>query len=192
MTQASSPALTSQAAFRALMDAFARPGEVKTLDGAGAPAPLAPATAALVHSLVDYETPVWLDSGFAASPRVADWIRFHTGARIVSQSSEAAFALIADPLQVPDFDQFALGSEEYPDRSTTLILQIERFDGRAFNLTGPGIKGTRVLAAEPLPDDFAARLADNRALFPRGIDLVLVAGNAVVALPRSLRVTMEA
>lgn len=192
MTQASAMALASQAAFRTLMDAFARPGEIKTLHGVSAPAPLAPATAALLQSLVDYETPVWLDSTFAAAPAVADWIRFHTGARIASDPSEAAFALIADPVQVPDFARFALGSEEYPDRSTTLILQIERFAGRALHLAGPGIKGARTLQAEPLPDDMTARLAANRELFPRGIDLVLVAGNELAALPRSLHVTTEA
>lgn len=187
-----STAFASQAAFRALMDAFARPGEIRTLRGGNAPAPLAPASAALVQSLADYETPVWLDDALAGVPAVADWIRFHTGAPIVTEPSEAAFALIADPLTLPDFAQFALGSEEYPDRSTTLIVQIERFAGRAFTLEGPGIKGTRALAAGPLPDDFAERLAGNRELFPRGVDLVLVAGDRIAALPRSIRVSSEA
>jgi alpha-D-ribose 1-methylphosphonate 5-triphosphate synthase subunit PhnH len=185
---AASPAFASQAAFRALMDAFARPGEIKLLSGVAAPAPLAPATAALVQSLTDYETPVWLDGALAATPAVADWIRFHTGAPLVREPREAAFALIADPLALPEFTQFALGSEEYPDRSTTLIVQIAHFAGRAFTLQGPGIKGTRTLAAEPLPDDFAERLGGNRELFPRGFDLVLVAGNEMAALPRSVRV----
>lgn len=189
---ASSSAFASQAAFRALMEAFARPGEIRTLRGAAAPAPLAPASAALVQSLADYETPVWLDGAFAAVPAVADWIRFHTGAPMVKEPREAGFALIADPLALPDFAQFALGSEEYPDRSTTLIVQIERFEGRALALEGPGIKGSRTLAAEPLPDDIAERLRANRELFPRGIDLVLVAGAQVAALPRSVRVLTEA
>lgn len=186
---ATSPAFASQAAFRALMHAFARPGEIKTLSGVAAPAPLAPATAALVQSLADYETPVWLDGALAATPAVADWIRFHTGAPLVQKPREAAFALIADSRTMPELAQFALGSEEYPDRSTTLIVQIESFAGRAFTLEGPGIKGTRRLAAGSLPDDFAERLRGNRELFPRGVDLVLVAGNHVAALPRSVRVS---
>lgn len=189
---ASSAAFASQAAFRALMDAFARPGEIRTLRGGNAPAPLAPASAALVRSLADYETPVWLDEALAGVPAVADWIRFHTGAPLVNEPGEAVFALIADPLALPDFARFALGSEEYPDRSATLIVQIERFAGRTFSLDGPGIKGTRALAAEPLPEDFADRLRGNRELFPRGIDLVLVAGDQIAALPRSTRVSSEA
>jgi alpha-D-ribose 1-methylphosphonate 5-triphosphate synthase subunit PhnH len=43
----------------------------------------------------------------------------------------------------------------------------------------------------PLPLDLGERLLANRALFPRGVDLILVAPGAVVALPRSVRVAAE-
>jgi alpha-D-ribose 1-methylphosphonate 5-triphosphate synthase subunit PhnH len=59
-------------------------------------------------------------------------------------------------------------------------------------MEGPGINGVRSLAAEPLPDDFADRLRANRELFPRGIDLVLVADDHVAALPRSIRIARGA
>ena len=180
-------AFASQAAFRALMEAFARPGEIRTVHCTGTPAPLAQATAALVQSLADYETPVWLDRKLAAVPAVAEWIRFRTSAPIVEDKRQAAFALVHDVHAMPDFTQFTLGSEEYPDRSTTLIVQIERFEGERYGLTGPGVKGRRELAAQPLPDDFAARFAANRELFPRGVDVVLVADDRIAALPRSVR-----
>ncbi|HEY6831938.1 MAG TPA: phosphonate C-P lyase system protein PhnH [Pseudolabrys sp.] len=186
-TSATNTAFASQAAFRAVMEAFARPGEIRTLRQVAAPAPLAPATAALVQALADYETPVWLDPAFADASAVSGWIRFHTGAPIVKDARDATFALIADPLALPDFASFAVGTEDYPDRSTTLIVQVDRFEGPALTLSGPGIKGTRSLAAAPLPDDFADRLQANRELFPRGVDLVLVAGAQVAALPRSVR-----
>jgi alpha-D-ribose 1-methylphosphonate 5-triphosphate synthase subunit PhnH len=189
---AANTAFASQAAFHAVMEAFARPGEIRTLDDVEAPAPLAPATAALVQALADYETPVWLDAMFAAAPAVAEWVRFQTGAPIVKDARDAVFALIADPLALPDFDKFAVGTEDYPDRSTTLIVQVSLFKGPAFTLKGPGINGQRAIAVTPLPVDFAARLRANRELFPRGVDLVLVAGTQVAALPRSIRVVMEA
>jgi alpha-D-ribose 1-methylphosphonate 5-triphosphate synthase subunit PhnH len=185
-------AFASQAAFRAVMEAFARPGDIRTLDEVAAPAPLAPATAALVQALADYETPIWLDTMFAAAPAVAEWIRFQTGAAVVKDARGAAFALIADPLALPDLDSFAVGTEDYPDCSTTVIVQVALFKGLAFTLKGPGIKDRRSLAATPLPVDFAERLRTNRELFPRGVDVVLVAGAQVAALPRSVRVVMEA
>ncbi|MBS0247380.1 MAG: phosphonate C-P lyase system protein PhnH [Proteobacteria bacterium] len=179
------PAYASQAAFRALMECMARPGEIRTLKGADAPAPFAPATAALIKSLADYETPLWLDAAFAVDKKVADWIRFHTSAPVVHDPADAAFALVADARAMPDFGRFAQGTSEYPDRSTTVIVQIDGFSGDAITLKGPGIKTTRAFSAAPLPADFAARMADNRALFPRGIDLVFVAGHDIAALPRS-------
>lgn len=186
---ATDTAFASQAAFRAVMECFAQPGEIRTLDGVAAPASLAPTTAALIQSLADYETPIWLDRPLASVPAIAYWIRFHTGAPLSDQPRHAAFALISDPCDMPAFAQFAQGTEEYPDRSTTLIVQVERFGGQAIAIEGPGIKAARTLAAEPLPDDFAKRLAANREMFPRGIDLVLVAGAQVMALPRSIRVS---
>ena len=186
--QAFAGQFASQAAFRSLMECTARPGEIRTLGGGEAPAPLAPATAALVQSLADYELPVWLDKMFSGVPAVAEWIRFHTGAPVVGEPRNAAFALIGDARALPDFMQFAQGSEEYPDRSTTLIVQIERFDGPPITIDGPGLKTPRAFAATPLPDDFAQRLRMNRELFPRGVDLVFVAGNEIAALPRSVRI----
>lgn len=182
------PAYESQASFRALMDCMARPGEIRKLKGVEAPAPFAPATAALIKSLADYETPLWLDAAFAAEKKVADWIRFHTGAPITREPGEAAFALIADARTLQGFARFAQGTPEYPDRSTTLLVQIDGFSGTPLTLRGPGIRTTREFAASPLPADFVARMKDNRALFPRGVDLVLVAGREIAALPRSVTV----
>jgi alpha-D-ribose 1-methylphosphonate 5-triphosphate synthase subunit PhnH len=184
------PAFVSQAAFRAAMDCFARPGDIRTLSAA-APSPLAPASAALIACLADYETPVWLDDTLAGAPAVAEWIRFQTGAPICAEPGVCAFALIGDSAAMPAFTDFAQGSEEYPDRSATVIVQVDRFAGDGFDLQGPGIKGTRHISAEPLPVDFAARLRANRDLFPRGIDLILVAADKVLALPRSVRLAED-
>ena len=123
-----------------------------------------------MRSLADYETSVWLDATLAAEPAVAAWIRFQTGAPIVTDPQQAAFALIGNANELPDFATFSNGSADYPDRSMTLIVQIARFSGSAFCLAGPGVQAERPLAAEPLPDDFVERCAGNRAMFPRGID----------------------
>jgi alpha-D-ribose 1-methylphosphonate 5-triphosphate synthase subunit PhnH len=186
----SDPVFSAQSTFRAVLDALARPGEIKHLAAtADAPAPLTPAMAVLALTLFDQDTPVWLDAPLAAVPGVAEWIRFHTAAPIVTDSGNCAFALIRDPLQLPHFNVFNLGSAEYPDRSTTLILHLESLtSGPEFELAGPGIDGRRTLLAEPLPQDMAARLTDNRKLFPRGIDFLLTAEDSIAALPRSVRI----
>jgi alpha-D-ribose 1-methylphosphonate 5-triphosphate synthase subunit PhnH len=59
--------------------------------------------------------------------------------------------------------------------------------GPSLVLAGPGIRDAVDFAPVGLPDDFAARLAGNHALFPRGVDLVLASGAQIAALPRSTR-----
>jgi alpha-D-ribose 1-methylphosphonate 5-triphosphate synthase subunit PhnH len=54
-------------------------------------------------------------------------------------------------------------------------------------LRGPGINGAVVLRAAIEPEDLFGRLAVNAASFPRGIDVVLVADDAIVAIPRTTR-----
>jgi alpha-D-ribose 1-methylphosphonate 5-triphosphate synthase subunit PhnH len=176
----------AQSVFRKVMDATARPGSVHSVASAvAAPAPLMPASAAIALTLFDHDTPVWLDSQLK-SDAVASWLRFQTGCSIVADPAQSAFALIGDAAAVPSFERFALGTPDYPDRSTTLILQVSTLaDGPALTLSGPGIRSTSTLRAGSLPDDFETRLAGNRELFPRGVDLLLVAGNELAALPRT-------
>jgi alpha-D-ribose 1-methylphosphonate 5-triphosphate synthase subunit PhnH len=187
------PVLASAVLFRAVMDALARPGEIKSVTGIpAAPAPLLATAAALATALLDYETPVWLDAALLEHPRVGDWIRLHTGARVTSDPQEATFALVADAVSAPAFEAFSLGTPQYPDRSTTLVLQVDRFGtGTPLSLSGPGIADVRSFSAAPLPADFAARLIANRTLFPRGVDVILVSPDAVAALPRSVHLVEE-
>jgi alpha-D-ribose 1-methylphosphonate 5-triphosphate synthase subunit PhnH len=186
------PALASQAVFRTVMEAMARPGLPRPLAVRLAPpSPLSATAAAVALTLLDYETPFWLDQGLVGG-EVAGWLKFHTGAPLTENPTHAAFAFISDPAAMSGFEIFAQGSNEYPDRSTTLVVQVARLDhSEPLALSGPGIAGSRSFSAAPLPQDFRARLAANRALFPRGVDLILVSADAVAALPRSLRVTAE-
>jgi alpha-D-ribose 1-methylphosphonate 5-triphosphate synthase subunit PhnH len=183
------PVHSAQAAFRAVLDAMSRPGMIQVIGAAVTPpAPLSSAMAAVALTLCDQDTPVWLDATLRAAPDVAAWLRFHCGTKIVDDASAASFAFAADPRALPDFDSFNLGSADYPDRSTTLVLRVDSFAaGQSLMLEGPGIKSRRAFRADPLPDDFAERLRGNRELFPRGVDLILASATEIAALPRSIR-----
>jgi alpha-D-ribose 1-methylphosphonate 5-triphosphate synthase subunit PhnH len=183
----SDPVLEAQSTFRTTMDALARPGRVQPLECRIAPpGPLSAEAAAIALTLADYETPIWLDAPLAATDAVPDWLRFHTGAPITEDPARAAFALISDPSALPDFTLFCPGEQDYPDRSATLVVQIESFAcGVSLKLTGPGIEGTQSFRAGPLPADFADRAAANRLLFPQGVDILFVSNHAVAGIPRS-------
>jgi alpha-D-ribose 1-methylphosphonate 5-triphosphate synthase subunit PhnH len=184
------PVLATQAVFRTVMEAIARPGLARPLPcRLAVPAPLSKTAAAVALTLLDYETPFWLDPRLAAVSEVAAWFKFHTGAPRTMDSAQATFGFVSDPAAMPPFDAFSPGSPEYPDRSTTLVVQVASFDhDDALTLCGPGIAGTRRFSAQPLPADFRTRLIANRDTFPRGVDLILLTQDAVAALPRSIRV----
>ena len=86
-----SPAIDAAQAFRAAMNAIARPGRIETLKIARAPAPVSPAAAALLLTLCDRETPLFLASGHDTD-EIKAWVAFHIGAPIVGRTS-AQFAL---------------------------------------------------------------------------------------------------
>lgn len=185
------PVFDSQSHFRSVMNAMARPGTVEPLlANIDAPAPLAAELAAIALSLADHEAPLWLDATLSASADVVAYLRFHTGARIVADPREAAFALVADIAQMPPLANFALGTDAYPDRSTTIIVAIESLAvGGGLTLSGPGIRNQARLDVAPWPGRLTAELAANRRLFPRGVDLVLTAPGLVAALPRTTLVS---
>jgi alpha-D-ribose 1-methylphosphonate 5-triphosphate synthase subunit PhnH len=185
----SQPGFAAQSTFRAVMDATALPGTLQPIAGVpDAVAPLSAEAAAIALALFDHDTPVWLDAGLAAVPEVASWLRFHTGAPIAATSKLAVFALVSDPMQLPPIDAFNLGTPEYPDRSTTIILQVQSLlDGPALTLAGPGIQDRKRFCVSPMSPELPGFVADNRTLFPRGVDLLFVAPRTVAALPRSIR-----
>ncbi len=113
------PVLEAQACFRAVLDAMARPGRVHSVDARiSPPAPLAPATAAVLLTLVDHETPLWLDADAAAARA---WIAFHCGAPLAADPAACAFAVALPPI---DLQGLPAGTHETPERSATLILQV--------------------------------------------------------------------
>ena len=183
----SDPVGEAQSVFRSVLAALSRPGIPRELPAAlTPPAPLTPELAAVALALADPDAPIWLDATLAREPAVAEYIRFQTGAPIVSNPARAALALVRHPEALPETETFALGTQDYPDRSTTIVLAVDALaDAGPFRLTGPGVKGSASFSAAPLPMDFAARVAANHALFPRGVDWLLVGAGCVLGLPRS-------
>ncbi|MEO6013306.1 MAG: phosphonate C-P lyase system protein PhnH [Devosia sp.] len=185
------PVFAAQGTFRALMDAFANPGQPQPLAYTlHPPAGLAAELAAVALTMCDHDTSLWLDAPIAEAPGVAAWLRFHTSAPLATELRDAQFALAADAMHLPALEEFALGTDEYPDRSTTVALKLPSLSGGpVLTLRGPGISGSVAIAPVGLPPDFIAQWAGNRALFPRGIDLLLVADGKVIGLPRTTRIS---
>ncbi|WP_281018505.1 MULTISPECIES: phosphonate C-P lyase system protein PhnH [unclassified Minwuia] len=184
------PVIAGQSAFRAIMQAMAEPGTIQAItDCPTPPKGLRRTMASIATTLCDADTPIWLDPELAGNPLVVKWLAFHTGAPVTADSAAAMFAFVSDPSSMPALDRFAKGTDAYPDRSTTLVLAVDGFDrGTPLSLTGPGIEHLRRFTFAPMPEAFIDQWSGNRALFPRGVDLILAGPEAVACLPRSTRI----
>jgi alpha-D-ribose 1-methylphosphonate 5-triphosphate synthase subunit PhnH len=177
------PVQDAQRCFRAVLDAMSRPGRIAGVGGVVPPEPLCAATAAVLLTLIDHETPFWLDPDAQAA---GEWIAFHCGAPLVAAPGDAIFAL---SLGLPDLNRFRTGTHEGPELSATIVVQLPSLTGgTALRLSGPGLKDSAIIAPTGLPADFPLRWRRNRGLFPAGIDLILCAGDTVAALPRTVLV----
>ena len=183
------PTLDSQRIFRSVLEAISRPGRI--VDVAAAiqpPAPLHPVTAAVCLTLFDFDTPLWLDDA-AARPEVVEWLKFHCGMPLAAEPEVAGFALVADAGRMPPLRSFNAGTAEHPERSATVIVQVRALiGGTGRRLTGPGIADEVHLDVAGVPESFWTWALDNHAQFPRGVDVLMSAGQVIAALPRTTRV----
>lgn len=190
------PVHGAQQAFRTLLDAFAAPGRVFTLpalalDGIAAPPDtqgrvLPPALPALLLTLLDHETPLRLH-GTLDGAAWLQYLRFHTGVR---PADPAAFEVLhAADLSPALLDAVAPGTDEHPQLGATVIVAVDSLQrGLALRLQGPGIADVAVLQVAGVAADTWAWRQRHQRDYPRGLDLVLVCGAQVAALPRSTRI----
>lgn len=174
-----------QRAFRAVLDGFARPG---TLVPAQPPDAVLMFLSAVLDESVSLADPLGLVGTDARRLLLAP----------TAPEAQARFVLL-DGRRPPDAGfQPALGTLESPELSATLVLTVDALSDApspadaavVLQLQGPGVPGTRVLAVSGLHPDWLARRAVWVGAYPMGVDIVLAAPDAMVALPRTTRIVV--
>jgi alpha-D-ribose 1-methylphosphonate 5-triphosphate synthase subunit PhnH len=103
------PVFDSQATFKAVMEAMARPGLAADIKATAAPpAPMGPAAGAIALALCDHDTLVYLTPAMIEAG-VQSWLAFHSGALVTGERSEAAFAFVEAGTPLPPLSTFAAG-----------------------------------------------------------------------------------
>jgi alpha-D-ribose 1-methylphosphonate 5-triphosphate synthase subunit PhnH len=182
------PVDDAQQVFRATLEAFAHPGRLATLPvTSGLPDGLSPAQAALLLTLADPDTPVWLPADVPAAARA--FLRFHCGCPLTEDPGAATFVCVPAGHAMPDLADCAQGEPAFPDRSATLMVEVASLtDGDTLTLRGPGIEATQTLRVAGLPAGFRASWRTNNVGFPLGVDLLLASGDRFCALTRTTQV----
>ena len=200
------PVHGAQQTFRVLLGAMSEPGRLHDLhdaatdglapDDAEMRPPLGIAMAATLLTLLDADTPAHL-AGALGNDDARAWLRFHTGTRDVPVAAGMSVAPARD-VDAALWNALPLGSDEAPQTGATLIVEVDALSDQpltgaiALTLRGAGIAGARNLAVAGLPAAFWQWRIDLQAELPRGVDLVLVCGTQLAAIPRSTRVELEA
>lgn len=178
------PIHDAQRTFRALLDALSRPGITQSTLTVNAPVGLVPSCAAAALTLFDLETTIWLQPGL--SKAVHGWLLFHTGCKFTDHPHTADFALIWDVAALPKLQSFNWGTAEYPEASTSLLLQFSTLSGgQSIKLHGPGIP-KEIDIEIPVPTNFWSQWKTMTTHYPLGIDCWCFGGNQVLGLPRTV------
>lgn len=210
------PVAGMQACFRATLQALARPGRVFELPDValrglqvptaldGTP-PMAPATAALLLTLLDADTTVTLHGSLGSTP-TSEWLRFHTGVREALPGEPSAFVVArASEWSLARWQTVELGSDEAPQRGATVVLDVAGLAGaeeawedgdltpgphNRLELRGPGIESVHGARTAGVPWGFWQQRVVLEGAYPRGVDILLTCGRRVMGLPRSTRLTV--
>jgi alpha-D-ribose 1-methylphosphonate 5-triphosphate synthase subunit PhnH len=187
-------AAREQSAFRALLEAMARPGTVGRIaphpEGGSFAAPIA-----VLEALLDHEV------GFALVPdhdAARETLLRYTGSRV--QTPERADYLLCHGAEgiAAGLRAAMDGQLEYPDRSGTVVALVASVSGREgagemVRLAGPGVRTTAEVWVDGVTREHRSLFVERNRSVPNGVDLVLVASDGcLTCLPRYTRIVTGA
>lgn len=179
-------------AFRAVLDAMARPGRVRWLADIGQAEGGAWAGAIRVlEALVDRD----VTFGFVGrDDRAHELLLRGTGARHVPVR-EAAFVLASGQDAFAAVRQARIGQLDRPELGATVVIACEAVGSGplAIDVRGPGVEQRTMLALSGVDPFTLDAFTQRNAAFPLGVDLVFAGSNgSVAALPRSSTIAVLA
>ena len=172
--------------FRKVVEAMSGPGSIHTPRIAlNPPVGLNAMTCAMVLTLCDMDTPLWIQP-CRHRESIRRYVSFHTGSPIASDVQEATHVIVRSPVCENVLENLAIGTEAYPDRSATVLMMVDEFQGRKLiSLKGPGIDGSARLAVIPVNGMFWEWRKRMEGLFPLGVDILFGSEYSLSRLPRS-------
>jgi alpha-D-ribose 1-methylphosphonate 5-triphosphate synthase subunit PhnH len=179
-----------QRAFRALLDAMSRPGTTHALPAARPADGVWGSALVIMQCLLDHEVTFAVE---ADDRSVHEQILRRTGAR--SAALAAADYVLSDAAHAVDvIEMVSEGYFEEPERSATVVVLVDAVGSGSLRavLSGPGIQTVQPLEIDGLDAAALRALVERNAVYPTGIDTILVDPQGRVAcLPRSTRIELE-
>lgn len=191
------PVSDAQVIFRSALKAMSEPGTLVDIAQPNGVANLTPAMFGLILALIDQQTTLWLSDSFN-QPSIVKNIQFHAGAMLTTDAAGAQFAL-AQGDQITDLARFNQGSDESPEMSCSLLLQVSHLSAldaahsdqpinQQLVLTGPGIQSSQTIAIGELSSELLDYLVNRDTAFPKGLDCYFVSGDQLLCIPRTTQI----
>lgn len=182
------PAFGSQRTFMAIFDAMEHPGRLVTIrEYPYAPAVFNSASAAICLTLLDDKTSVWTDV-YWRSPAIS-WLQFACGSSVVTEPSIANFAIITKPAAMPALDNFRVGYYEYPEKPTTIVVQVDDIlPGTDKNDANASADKTARLELKGVPKNFWYQWQQLFSRYPLGLDIFFTCDDVLFVLPKMMRI----
>ena len=184
----------SQRIFRTVMDSFSRPGLRFDMSAIVQASPGEDASVAgtLLLALMESASTLYVSKSLLTT-QWPSFLKFHTGCVLSQDCSQAQFIWIHQMQDLPSLKNCALGSPEFPDQSSTVIIDVEAIhlpstpgDGKVWS--GPGIKEPITVDIMGLPKAFWLERQSLQNLYPCGVDIIFCTPSQIVSLPRSTHI----
>lgn len=174
----------SQHTFRVILDAMEHPGQLFTIrENPYAPDVFNSATAAACLTLLDSEKALWTDIDWE-SPAIS-WLQFGCGSCIVTEPSMANFSIITKPATMPSLNYFRIDRYEYPEKATTMVVQVNDILPAPDNNFSTIIRDKTVrLEFKGVTESFWYQWQQLSQLYPSGIDIFFTCDDVLTALPK--------
>ncbi|WP_104401117.1 phosphonate C-P lyase system protein PhnH [Vibrio penaeicida] len=184
------PIHDAQNVFRFILNAMSIPGSLQSMPSELSFGQANAATTQILLALTDSTTPVWLSEAFKADSELTQNLQFHANTPLATRQDKASFALLGSG-QNANVSEFCWGSAEYPETSTTLIVQVSSLSkGVSLELSGPGIDGNASINVEGVHQSLFNQIIAISESQPLGVDVLLTCENQLMALPRTTRITL--
>jgi alpha-D-ribose 1-methylphosphonate 5-triphosphate synthase subunit PhnH len=192
--------LGSQSVFRSALEALSYPGRpIQLAVTFEAPKAAHASSSGLLLALLEPGSLLWLSPSLVNTDAAA-WITFHTGCKITPAQHQADFAWIKNWDELPLLVNFSLGTDEYPNHSTTCVIDVasETTTGArapSITLTGPGIAQASTInqlsATRVQLEEFVQQWNQNHTSFPRGVDVFFATHTGLIGLPRTTHIQLS-
>ena len=175
----------SQDTFRAIFAAMEHPGQLVTIhQNPDAPDIFNWASAATCLTLLDRETPVWIDIDEQSS--AVSWLQYCCQSSVVTEPGMANFAIVTQPVNMPDLEYFRIGTYVYPENATTILVQVDDILPKVkYNNRGSGIDQGPHLELKGLSEHFWHQWRQLSRRHPLGIDVFITCEDVLIAQPKS-------